>query len=92
MKSAAPINDFNLSVCWNKRFDEDLASSALRKQVVACNAAVKWMMLIIYGDRHVCAPSNSFAPPPSHLHTHIYPHYTLQTSTLKYTVLWQNDE
>ena len=82
MKSAPTINDFNLSVSWNKRVDEELVSSGLKKSDVACNAAVKWAMLIIYGDRHVCAPSNSFTLPPSHLHTHTHTHtgYILQQS------------
>ena len=32
IKSTPPINDFNLSVCWNTRVDEDLASSAVEKK------------------------------------------------------------
>lgn len=32
IKSAVPINDFNLNVCWNTQVDEDLASSALEKR------------------------------------------------------------
>lgn len=43
-----------------KRVDEDLFSSALKKKI--CNAAVKWVMLIIYGNRHVCAPLSPSLP------------------------------
>lgn len=38
-----------LSVCWNRLVDEDLASKMCRLY-----AAVKWAMLIIYGNRHLC--------------------------------------
>lgn len=31
MKSTPPVNDSNLSFCWNKEVDEDLASSVLKK-------------------------------------------------------------
>ena len=67
--------------------DEDLASSALdekkkKKKAADCNAAaVKWLMLIIYGNRHVCAPSDSFGPCT---HTHTYTGYTLNTNPRVY--------
>lgn len=87
MKSAPPINDFNLSICWNKMIGEELGSSAMKMKK---DAAVKGVMLIIYVDRHICAPSNSFAlTPTQRLYT---PPQPLQTSTLQCMVLCQNDE
>lgn len=86
IKSAPTINDFNLSVCWNTQgwWGSCLICSGWKKKKKAadCNAAaVKWLMLIIYGNRHVCAPSVSFGPCT---HTHAYTGYTLDTNPRAY--------
>ena len=86
IKSAPTINDFNRSVCWNTQvwWGSCLICSGWKKKrkekkkAADCNAAVKWVMLIIYGNRHVCAPSDSFGPCA---HTHILAHTHTHTHT-----------
>lgn len=93
MKSTQPINDFNLSVCWNKMIGKELASSAMKMKDVDCNAAVKWVMLIIYGEKTRLCTFRLLCP-PLRLHTEVI-HPSTAPQGLNITVhsaLCQNDE